>query len=125
MHGLKVNEKKVAAAVADPFLLATDVADYLVLRGLPFRDAHEVVGELTAHSLSTGVAFPDIRWRPIRRCARCLRKKCIKCSRWITPWPTGKPPEPRRQRRRTELAGWQARLSPKRPAAKRPKAAAR
>ena len=48
MRGMKVNETAVAAAVADPFLLATDVADYLVLRGLPFRDAHEVVGKLTA-----------------------------------------------------------------------------
>lgn len=60
IDGLKVNEKAVAAAVSDPFLLATDLADYLVLRGMPFRQAHEVIGKLTAHSLTSGVAFPDI-----------------------------------------------------------------
>ena len=60
MLGLVVKEKAVAAAVADPFLLATDLADYLVLRGLPFREAHEVIGKLTALALAEGVAFPDM-----------------------------------------------------------------
>ena len=60
MLGLRVNQQAVAAAVADPFLLATDLADYLVLRGLPFREAHEVIGKLTALALAEGVAFPDI-----------------------------------------------------------------
>jgi argininosuccinate lyase len=60
MDGLKVREMVTAAATADPFLLATDLADYLVLRGVPFRQAHEVIGKLTAHSLKTGTAFPDM-----------------------------------------------------------------
>ena len=37
-------------AVADPNLLATDVVDYLVLKGLAFREAHHVVGKLVALS---------------------------------------------------------------------------
>jgi argininosuccinate lyase len=60
MDGLKVRESVTAAATADPFLLATDLADYLVLRGVPFRQAHEVIGKLTAHSLKPGTAFPDM-----------------------------------------------------------------
>ena len=36
------------AAASDPQLLATDLADYLVLRGMPFRDAHHVVGAVVA-----------------------------------------------------------------------------
>ena len=31
------------------FLLATDVADYLTLKGLPFREAHHVVGRIVAY----------------------------------------------------------------------------
>ena len=57
---MAVNETTTAAATADPFLLATDIADYLVLRGVPFRSAHEIVGKLTAHSLDSGVPFQEI-----------------------------------------------------------------
>ena len=60
VRDMNVNEPAVARAVSDPFLLATDLADWLVLHGVPFRQAHEVIGRLTAHSLSTGTAFPDI-----------------------------------------------------------------
>jgi argininosuccinate lyase len=40
----RVDEARCAEAVSDPNLLATDLADYLVKRGVPFRKAHEVVG---------------------------------------------------------------------------------
>ncbi len=43
-----------AAAAADPALLATDLADYLVLKGMPFRQAHHVVGAVVAHAERTG-----------------------------------------------------------------------
>ncbi len=42
--GLKVKRAACAAAVADPALLATDLADYLVMQGVPFREAHHAVG---------------------------------------------------------------------------------
>jgi argininosuccinate lyase len=42
--GLKVNDLRCAAAVADPMLLATDLADHLVERGVAFRKAHRAVG---------------------------------------------------------------------------------
>ena len=48
------------AAASDPFLLATDLADYLVKQGVPFRQAHEVIGKLTAYSLEERKAFPDM-----------------------------------------------------------------
>ena len=43
-----VNRKACAAAVNDPSLLATDLVDWLVLEGMPFRKAHHVVGKLIA-----------------------------------------------------------------------------
>ena len=43
--GLTLNRERAAAA-ASGLLLATDVADYLVGRGVPFRRAHEIVGAL-------------------------------------------------------------------------------
>ena len=43
-----VNSKACAAAVKDPILLATDLVDWLVLEGMPFRKAHHVVGKIVA-----------------------------------------------------------------------------
>lgn len=45
--------EKCEEAASDPFLLATDLADYLVKRGVPFRQAHHLVGKAVAHSLLT------------------------------------------------------------------------
>jgi len=46
--GMTFNAAPCAAAVADPALLATDLADYLVSRGVPFREAHHAVGAAVA-----------------------------------------------------------------------------
>ncbi len=50
----RVNTGSCAAAVSDPNLLATDLADYLVNRGLPFRKAHEVIGRAVARCAELG-----------------------------------------------------------------------
>jgi argininosuccinate lyase len=44
LGGMTVQRERCAAAVRDPALLATDLADYLVLKGVPFREAHHAVG---------------------------------------------------------------------------------
>ncbi|MCE9612034.1 MAG: argininosuccinate lyase [Chthoniobacter sp.] len=48
LDGISANASACTAAVADPMLLATDLADYLVKRGVPFRQAHEVIGKAVA-----------------------------------------------------------------------------
>jgi argininosuccinate lyase len=51
---------------ASGLLLATDVADYLVARGMPFRDAHEVVGAIVRRLLHEGRSFDQLslkEWR--------------------------------------------------------------
>lgn len=47
---IKFRKDKCDAAVSDPLLLATDLADYFVMRGVPFRKAHHYVGEIVALS---------------------------------------------------------------------------
>jgi argininosuccinate lyase len=44
LHATKVNARACEIAASDPALLATDLADYLVRKGMPFRQAHHVVG---------------------------------------------------------------------------------
>jgi argininosuccinate lyase len=50
---LSVREKAMRRAAEDPMLLATDLAEVLVVAGVPFREAHEVVGKLVRHCLDT------------------------------------------------------------------------
>ncbi len=48
------NRERMRAAALQGFATATDLADYLVRRGLPFRDAHEVVGKAVAYCVEAG-----------------------------------------------------------------------
>ena len=51
---LKVNRESMYAAAKQGYATATDLADYLVKKGLPFRDAHEVVGNAVAYGIQQG-----------------------------------------------------------------------
>lgn len=50
MENTNVNGDVCREAASDPALLATDLADYLVRKGMPFRDAHHVVGAVVAYA---------------------------------------------------------------------------
>ncbi len=54
LRNTKVNAPACAAAASDPALLATDLADYLVKQGMPFRQAHQIVGAVVALAEKTG-----------------------------------------------------------------------
>ena len=54
LENTSVNTVACAAAVSDPALLATDLADYLVRKGMAFRTAHHVVGAVVAMAEKTG-----------------------------------------------------------------------
>ncbi len=51
---LKVNREAMYASAKQGYATATDLADYLVNKGLPFRDAHEVVGSAVAYAIQKG-----------------------------------------------------------------------
>jgi len=113
--GMKVNAGRVRAAAGDPFLLATDLADWLVLRGVPFRQAHEIIGKLTAHSLATGTAFPDIplaQWQEFSPVFDATVFKVLTLEHAVSARKATGAPSPANVAR--ELAAWQKRLAPAR-----------
>lgn len=63
---LRLEEERMAAALSWD-LLATDLAEYLVGRGLPFRDAHRVAGEVFAHCERESVPPPSLDLAVLRR----------------------------------------------------------
>ena len=55
MRGVTVKPDNMRTAVMQGFATATDLADYLVKKGMPFRDAHEVVAQAVRHADEAGV----------------------------------------------------------------------
>jgi len=53
ISAMQLREENCHAAASDPMLLATDLADYLVKKGIPFRQAHELVGKAVAQAIAT------------------------------------------------------------------------
>ncbi|MDR0535463.1 MAG: argininosuccinate lyase [Puniceicoccales bacterium] len=66
LRGMRFNPARCAGAVADPLLLATDLADYLVRKGVPFRAAHHVIGTLVALSEKQGVPLDKLSLEQVR-----------------------------------------------------------
>ena len=63
---LKINRERMEEAASDPNLFATDLAEYLVGKGMAFREAHEIVGKLVANAIDKGtklnaIALADLK----------------------------------------------------------------
>jgi len=61
LASLKVNRDATRKAAEGGYLLATDLADYLVKRGAAFREAHGIVGRLVSYALDNGKTFGDLK----------------------------------------------------------------
>ena len=57
---MEINVETCEAAASDPMLLATDLADWLVKEGVPFRSAHELVGKAVAASVTSRTPLDEL-----------------------------------------------------------------
>ena len=69
LETMSVNTEKLRAAAGKGFINATDLADYLVGKGLPFRDAYKVSGELVAECIRSGQVLETLPLEAYK--ARC------------------------------------------------------
>jgi argininosuccinate lyase len=69
LEGISFRRERMAAAAADQFLAATDVADLLVRRGVPFREAHGIVGGVVRAALERGVQLSELKEEELRELA--------------------------------------------------------
>ncbi|MCC5022111.1 MAG: argininosuccinate lyase [Candidatus Synoicihabitans palmerolidicus] len=67
LTGAEIRRDRCAAAVADPALLATDLADYLVEHGVAFRDAHHVVGAMGKLAETTGTPLNELATADVQK----------------------------------------------------------
>ena len=78
LTGLKFRTARCAAAVADPALLATDLADYLVTRGVAFRDAHHLVGAAVKLAEKSGVPLDQLLLAEVRKISTAFGPDWVK-----------------------------------------------
>jgi argininosuccinate lyase len=67
--GIRVDAARMREAAREGYATATDLADYLVRKGMAFRDAHEAVAQAVRHAETKGVDLPDLPLAELRRFA--------------------------------------------------------
>ncbi|MGH2925825.1 MAG: argininosuccinate lyase [Solirubrobacterales bacterium] len=86
LGGIAFDRDRLAEASADELLAATDIADLLVAKGMPFREAHGVVGGLVRESLEHGRALSEISPEDLRRHSELLGDdyyEVLASGRWL------------------------------------------
>jgi len=75
LEGISFDREKLEAAAEDEFLAATDLADVLAAEGVPFRQAHGIVGGLVRSAIESGIPFEDLRPEALSGLADDSRKR--------------------------------------------------
>lgn len=66
LGAMTLREDRMRAALRDGYLLATDLADHLVDAGVPFREAHHVIGRVVGHCVERGLRLEDLDLAALR-----------------------------------------------------------
>lgn len=77
--GIRVNPDNMRAAVLQGFATATDLADYLVKKGLPFRDSHEVVALAVRHAADQSCDLSDLPLNVLQQFSNLIGEDVYDC----------------------------------------------
>ena len=75
---LTINAARMEMAAEDPNLLATDLAEYLVRKGMPFREAHEAVGKLVARAAAAKRALSNVSLLEMQEVSKLFAEDVVK-----------------------------------------------
>jgi argininosuccinate lyase len=73
------NVERLTSALKEDYLTATELADYLVRKGLPFREAHEITGNVVAYAVENSVQLDEIPLTKLRSFSRLIGKDVYRC----------------------------------------------
>jgi argininosuccinate lyase len=76
--GLKFNTDRMAAATKGDFSTATDLADFLAKKGVPFRTAHEQVGKIVRACMDRGIGLEDLTPELLKKIAPKVPREALK-----------------------------------------------
>ncbi|HEV2882662.1 MAG TPA: argininosuccinate lyase [Pyrinomonadaceae bacterium] len=66
LGNIRLREARARAAAARGYMNATELADYLARKGMPFREAHEAVGRIVLHAIGRGVELHELALEEMR-----------------------------------------------------------
>ncbi|EDO01487.1 hypothetical protein SS1G_03962 [Sclerotinia sclerotiorum 1980 UF-70] len=75
---LTINPEKMKASL-DPFMLATDLADYLVRAGVPFRETHHISGQVVAYSEKTKIPMDQLTYDQLKSIDSRFKEDVSEC----------------------------------------------
>ena len=78
LNNLKLNESRTSAAASTGYLNATELADYLVKKGVPFREAHEIVGKAVVSGISQKRELHEMDLSELRSFSKKIDKDVFK-----------------------------------------------
>lgn len=78
MESARLRREAMEAAVQDPALMATDLAEWLVGKGVPFREAHHMVGKFVADCKRDGIGLADATLEQMRRAIPLAEAECTR-----------------------------------------------
>lgn len=76
---MEIHPSAMLEAAKDGYLAATDIADYLAKRGMPFRNAHEVVGKLVLECEKRGCQLEDLTLDEFKRHSDLFEEDIVEC----------------------------------------------
>lgn len=76
---MEVNKERFVEELNKDFSLATDLADWLVLKGIPFREAHKIVGELVKYCEDNGKTFNKVTLEDLKSIHSIFYETALEC----------------------------------------------
>lgn len=71
---VKVNKQEITKALEKGFITATDLADYLAIKGYPFRDAHKIVGSIVAYAIKENKTLSSMSLEEYKQFAQIIEE---------------------------------------------------
>ena len=78
LANLTFNEARLAKGLGGGYMTATDLADYLVLKGIPFRQAHAIVGRTVAHAIGKGKELTELKLAELKKFSEVIEADVFK-----------------------------------------------
>ena len=79
LRNLSVNVERANAASATGYMNATELADYLVRKGVPFREAHEIVGKVVMYALEQKKELGELKLEEFMKFSRLISSDVFEC----------------------------------------------
>jgi argininosuccinate lyase len=74
LANIKLKKEKMMFQARDSFMYAVDLADYLVKKGMPFRQAHEITGNIVSYCLAEKKQFSDMFLYEFKKFSKLFEK---------------------------------------------------